>query len=154
MNYQTILVGTDGSESSFRAVERASRLAATEQALVILVCAHHAMTAREQAIVGRTLGDIRFDQVAGADVAEKALAAATRHAHNAGATRVEARLVEGDPAQALLSVAEEASGDLIVVGNRGINSLSGRLLGSVPADVSQRSSCDVLIVHTTQGGRS
>jgi nucleotide-binding universal stress UspA family protein len=54
----------------------------------------------------------------------------------------------------LLSVAEEASGDLIVVGNRGINSLSGRLLGSVPADVSQRSSCDVLIVHTTEGGRS
>jgi len=38
------------------------------------------------------------------------------------------------------------------VGNRGINTLSGRLLGSVPSDVSQRASCDVLIAHTVEGG--
>ena len=42
--------------------------------------------------------------------------------------------------------------DLIVVGDRGIDTLSGRLLGSVPSDVSQRASCDVLIVHTMKGG--
>jgi nucleotide-binding universal stress UspA family protein len=39
------------------------------------------------------------------------------------------------------------------MGTRGINTLSGRLLGSVPSDVTQRAPCDVLIVHTTEGGR-
>jgi hypothetical protein len=42
--------------------------------------------------------------------------------------------------------------DLIVGGNRGIETLSGRLLGSVPSDVSHRASCDVLILHTMKGG--
>jgi nucleotide-binding universal stress UspA family protein len=42
--------------------------------------------------------------------------------------------------------------DLIVVRNRGIDTPSGRLLGSVPSDVSQRASCDVLILHTMKGG--
>ena len=41
-----------------------------------------------------------------------------------------------------------ADDDLLVVGNRGINSLTGRLLGSVPADVARQSDCDVMIVHT------
>jgi nucleotide-binding universal stress UspA family protein len=43
----------------------------------------------------------------------------------------------------------------VVVGNRGLNSLAGRLLGSVPANISHRATCDVLIVHTTgRGSRS
>jgi len=45
--------------------------------------------------------------------------------------------------------------NLIVVGNRGLNSLAGRLLGSVPANISHRAACDVLIVSTTgRGARS
>jgi nucleotide-binding universal stress UspA family protein len=36
------------------------------------------------------------------------------------------------------------------VGNRGLNTLAGRILGSVPADVSRRAACDVLIVHTVR----
>ena len=35
------------------------------------------------------------------------------------------------------------------VGDRGPNSLGGRLLGSVPADADRRSRCDGPIVHTT-----
>ena len=37
----------------------------------------------------------------------------------------------------------------VVVGNRGLNSLTGRLLGSVPSVVTHRAQCDVLIVATT-----
>jgi hypothetical protein len=47
----------------------------------------------------------------------------------------------------------ERAADLIVVGNRGINTRLGRILGSVPSVVSQRSPCDVLIVHTVEGGK-
>ena len=47
-----------------------------------------------------------------------------------------------------MAIVNENHADLLVVGNRGINSLTGRLLGSVPADVARQSECDVMIVHT------
>jgi nucleotide-binding universal stress UspA family protein len=56
--------------------------------------------------------------------------------------------VDGDPVDALLRVAGDEHANLIVIGNRGLNSLAGRLLGSVPANISHRATCDVLIVHT------
>jgi nucleotide-binding universal stress UspA family protein len=37
----------------------------------------------------------------------------------------------------------------VVVGDRGLDSVKGRLLGSVPADATRRSEVDVLVVHTT-----
>ena len=84
--------------------------------------------------------------IVGADGSESALKAVEQAAEIAGARRqravevgasdVTATLVNGDPGQALLTTASEQAADLIVVGNRGINTLSGRLLGSVPSDVS------------------
>src|SRR3954464_10462595 len=153
MSYATIAVGTDGSESSLHAVERAAEVSAVAQAAVLVVCAYHPMTAREQAVVTPAAGDARF-RVTGSDAAQQALDAAVQRAQDAGAARVDGRLIEGDAVEALLSLTRQASVDLLVVGNRGINTLSGRLLGSVPSDISQRAPCDVLIVHTTTGGRA
>lgn len=51
-------------------------------------------------------------------------------------------------------VAKDRHVDLVVLGNRGLNSLAARLLGSVPANISHRATCDVLIVYTTgRGGK-
>jgi nucleotide-binding universal stress UspA family protein len=61
---------------------------------------------------------------------------------------VETVAVEGDPVPALLEAARKHAAELIVVGNRGLNTLAGRLLGSVPAEVARRAAVDVLIVHT------
>jgi nucleotide-binding universal stress UspA family protein len=47
-----------------------------------------------------------------------------------------------------VQLAEEAQADLLVVGNVGLASVAGRLLGSVPSEVSRRAKTDVLIVHT------
>ncbi|RBY82497.1 universal stress protein [Geodermatophilus sp. TF02-6] len=151
MSYTTVVVGTDGSHSSFRAVDRAAQVASSEGALLLVVCAYSAVSPRAQASVTRQLSDPTSTQVLGTDAAKEALAAAVQRAESGGASGVTGQLVEGDPGQALLSVAEEHGADLLVVGNRGINTLSGRLLGSVPATVSQKSPCDVLIVHTTAG---
>jgi nucleotide-binding universal stress UspA family protein len=153
MSYATIAVGTDGSESSLRAVERAAELSAESGASLVVVCAYHPMTSREQAMVTAAVGDARF-RVTGSEAAAQALQAAADHARAAGAARVDSRLVEGDAVEAMLSLSNELSLELLVVGNRGINTLSGRLLGSVASDLSQRAPCDVLIVHTTSGGRS
>ena len=152
MRYSTIIVGTDGSESALKAVEQAAEIAAALSARLIMVCAYHPLTAKEQSILAATVGPTSMYQVAGTDAAEAALASAERRAADGGASDVVGTLVKGDPGQALLTTAKERAADLIVVGNRGINTLSGRLLGSVPSDVSQRAPCDVLIAHTVEGG--
>ena len=151
MSYTTVLVGTDGSESSLLAVDRAAEVAAASSALLIVVCAYTPMTAQEQATASLPLGDVRLTHVHGNAAAQHALSAATARAGAAGASGVTGVLVEDDPAEALLAVAQQRSAELIVVGNRGINTWSGRLLGSVPSDVAHRAPCDVLIVHTTAG---
>ena len=74
---------------------------------------------------------------------------AAEEAVGAGAGEVEQMAVVGSPVETLLDVVVRAEADLLVVGNRGLNSIKGRLLGSVPADVTRRSDCDVLVVHTT-----
>ena len=75
-------------------------------------------------------------------------------ATKAGATKIETVAEAGDPVDVLVALIEGRKVDLCIVGNRGLNSLAGRLLGSVPANISHRAACDVLIVHTTGGGRS
>jgi nucleotide-binding universal stress UspA family protein len=67
----------------------------------------------------------------------------------AGATNVEEKAVVGAPVDALVELAEEVNADLLIVGNVGLSTIAGRLLGSVPANVARRSKTDVLIVHTT-----
>ena len=152
MRYSTIIVGTDGSESALRAVEQAAEIAGARSARLHVVCAYHPLTAKEQSILAATVGPTSMYQVAGTDAATAALASAEQRAIDSGASDVIVTMVKGDPGQALLTTAKERAADLIVVGNRGINTLSGRLLGSVPSDVSQRASCDVLIAHTAEGG--
>ena len=56
---------------------------------------------------------------------------------------------QGDPADAILDVAEEQSADLIVVGNKGMTGAKRFLLGSVPNQVSHHAPCSVLIIRTT-----
>lgn len=77
------------------------------------------------------------------------LRTARERATAAGAGSVEERSIEGAPVDALLDLVVNSKADLLVVGNVGLNTIAGRLLGSVPSDVARRSKCDVLIVHTT-----
>ena len=100
--------------------------------------------------------DVAGDPVLhGDDVAQIALVAFARKAHEVYAARqhrcepVEERAIVGAPVDALVSLAEDSDADLLVVGNVGLSTIAGRLLGSVPANVSRRAKVDVLIVHTT-----
>ena len=47
-----------------------------------------------------------------------------------------------------MNLAEEINADLLVVGDVGLDTVAGRLLGSVPADVARRAKIDTLVVHT------
>lgn len=145
--YSTVLVGTDGSPSSYVAVERAAQVAAGADARLVVVCAYRPMDKREEQRAENELGHDAY-KIHGSSPAETVLNDAEEHARAAGATNLDMQPVEGDPVDALLRVAGTVQANLIVVGNRGLNSLAGRLLGSVPANISHRATCDVLIVYT------
>lgn len=151
-SFRTILVGTDGSESSFRAVERAAAVSADVNATLLIVSAYTQMSDRDARRAADVLGEESY-KVMGAHPAEDILREAADVARKAGATDVETVAQAGDPVDVLVKVVDDRKADLCVVGNRGLNSLAGRLLGSVPANISHRASCDVLIVHTTGRGR-
>ena len=149
--YTKVLVGTDGSDSSFRAVDRAAAVARDADATLLLMTAYRPMSPREVQDAKDALGDESY-KVSGSTPAEDVLRDAADRARGLGATKVETLAVEGDPVDALVHGVDEHGVDLLVVGNRGLNSLAGRLLGSVPANITHKAACDVLIVHTTGKG--
>lgn len=149
-SYGTVLVGSDGSQSASKAVDRAAEVARDAGAKLLIATAYHPMTERERERAAAELGEEVY-KVTGSHPAEDVLSEAKDRAHAAGAKDVETLCREGDPVDLLVDLIGEHSVDLVVVGNRGLNSLAGRILGSVPANISHRASCDVLIVHTTAG---
>jgi nucleotide-binding universal stress UspA family protein len=143
--YRTVVVGTDGSDSSFRAVDRAAQIAGADTKLII---ASAYLPQHEDTRAADTLRDESY-KVSGTAPIYAILQDAKERAHAAGAKNVEERSIVGAPVDALVKLAEDEKADLLVVGNVGLSTIAGRLLGSVPANVSRRATIDVLIVHTT-----
>lgn len=157
--YRTVIVGTDGSTSSFRAVDQAAAFAAQEKAKLIIASAYiphvekgswsrqpaHDYVADPRA--ADTLGGEGYKLHGGAPVYE-ILHDARDRAKAAGAQDVEERAIEGAAVDALVHLAEDVKADLLVVGDVGLDSVAGRVLGSVPADVARKAKIDILIVHT------
>ena len=143
--YRTVVVGTDGSEPSLRAVERAAKLAAESDAKLIIATGyyHHADDRR----AADTLRDEDYKVRGNAPVYDL-LHDAHDRARAAGAKTIEEKAVEAAPVHALVEVAETSKADLLVVGNAGLNAVIGRFF-SVPGGVATRAKTDVLIVHTT-----
>ncbi len=80
-----------------------------------------------------------------ADVLLRRLA---EHGRAPRVSATEVHAVTGDPADALVRVADREGADLIVVGNKGMKG-ARRVLGSVPNSVAHRATCSVLILPTT-----
>ncbi|MEZ0353347.1 universal stress protein [Mycobacterium sp. pR1184] len=143
--YRTVVVGTDGSDSSLRAVERAATIAGADAKLIV---ASAYLPQHQDGRAADVLKDESY-KVSGTAPIYAILQDAKERAHKAGAKNVEERPIVGAPVDALVSLAEDVKADLLVVGNVGLSTIAGRLLGSVPANVSRRAKVDVLIVHTT-----
>jgi nucleotide-binding universal stress UspA family protein len=144
--YRTVLVGTDGSDSSLRAVDRAATIAAGSGAKLIVATAYFPQPDDQRA--ADMLKDESY-KTTGAAPIYAILKEAHERATAAGAKDVEEKPIVGAPVDALVDLAEQSGADLLVVGNVGLSTITGRLLGSVPANVSRKAKTDVLIVHTT-----
>lgn len=146
-DYRTVVVGTDGSPLAEPTVSRAAWLAAHNDADLVIVCAYSELSRRQEARTVASVGDTRLGQLPGRSDASSAIAAAVAVAQEQGATIAAALLVEGEPASALLTTAQERSADLVVVGALRDTSIADRLLGSVATEVVRRADCEVLVVR-------
>src|SRR4051812_50108405 len=62
----------------------------------------------------------------------------------------ETHAAHGEPADAIIELAEELEAELIVVGNKGMGGTRRYLLGDIPNKVSHHAPCNVLILRTTE----
>ena len=125
MVYSKILVGTDGSKTAAKAVDRAVDIARSSGATLTILSA-----------AKRDKGE----QVVSAE--------AGRHADSGVA--IDTMVVDAEPVESLIDTARKGSYDLLVMGNRGMTGVTRFLrLGSVPNKVSHHLPCSLLIVKTT-----
>lgn len=133
MSIDPVVVGTDGSARAELAVDRAGELAQALGAPVHVVCVPGAIAGADwpQRITAQEIVTKSGDRLRGRGIA------------------VEAHLPKdaGDPAGALIAVADEVSAQVLVVGNKGMTGIR-HLLGSFPNRVSHQAQRDVLIVPT------
>jgi nucleotide-binding universal stress UspA family protein len=136
---KTIVVGYDGTEASERALGRAGDIAVAFGSSVVLTSVSPVMT-------GASHGGGYVDPTDPPE-AHEALLADAKGKLAARGVKAETVLGMGDPAEAIVQLAEQRGADLIVVGTREPGFFE-RLLGhSVSASVQRHAHCDVLIVH-------
>jgi nucleotide-binding universal stress UspA family protein len=146
--FERIVVGTDGSGTATEAVRQAIELARLSGGKLAIVAAFEPIPqTRLREEQAELPGDVSHTVGPREDV-NVALDAAVGMAKQAGVD-TEPFPREGDPADAILDVAEENNADLIVVGNKGMTGAKRFLLGSVPNKVSHHAPCGVYIVRTT-----
>ena len=146
--FGSIVVGTDGSDTAKEAVRQATELAKTLGSSIHLVSAYEPVSdGRLHEERQEVPEDLQWMVNPREDV-NTTLEDAAEELKETG-VEVEVHAREGDPADAILDVAEEQKADLIVVGNKGMTGAKRFLLGSVPNKVSHHAPCTVMIIRTT-----
>jgi nucleotide-binding universal stress UspA family protein len=146
--FTRIVVGTDGSETAAEAVRQAVDLAKLASAQLHIVSAFAPVPQRKVKDESREApSDVQYEIGPREDV-NLVLDGAAADARKEG-IEVTTHPVEGDPAEAILKVAEKTKADLIVVGNKGMTGARRFILGSVPNNISHHAPCSVIVVRTT-----
>ena len=146
--FESIIVGTDGSESASRAVRAAAALGTPGATRLHVVC-----VAKPSKLQGLAAAEnvptaaLGTWEDAAKDSLDTVLERAASVARDAGLT-VETHTGYGNPAEVLCDFAERVHADVIVVGNRGMQGPRRFVLGSVPNHVSHHAPCSVYIVNT------
>ena len=130
MGYRTIVVGTDGSDTAMRALDKATRLAKHVEGQLVIVCATSNIGLHDYA-------------------AEKILAEAAARVEDAGVRAVQ-QFREGAPEKVIVDLAAEHEADLIVIGNVGMGKARRFRVGPIPERIATGAPCDVLLVFTTE----
>src|SRR5437868_14069739 len=146
--FSSIVVGTDGSETANEAVRQATELASAVGASIHLVSAFQPVGSQRLREERQQAPDDLQWMVNEREDVEATLRKASEQIQGAG-VEVGTFSRQGDPADAILDVAEEQNADLIIVGNKGMTGAKRFLLGSVPNKVSHHAPCSLLIIRTS-----
>jgi nucleotide-binding universal stress UspA family protein len=146
--FKAMVVGTDGSDTASEAVRQATELAQQIGARIHLVSAYEPVSEGRLREERQQIPDDLQWMVNPREDVSQTLESAAEGLRAAG-IEVDTHAREGDPADAILDVAEEQEADLIVVGNKGMTGAKRFLLGSVPNKVSHHAPCSVMIIRTT-----
>jgi nucleotide-binding universal stress UspA family protein len=145
--FSSIVVGTDGSQTANEAVRQAAELASALGAHVHLVCVYEPVPSAPEGS-GEPDAQVESGWVLRPREAVDETLESAAAVFTAAGVAVECYAQRGDPADAILDVAEERGADLIIVGNRGQTGAKRFLLGSVPNRISHHAPCAVLIIRT------
>ncbi len=137
--FDSVVVGADDSATAAKAVEAAIDL------VKLAGGALHVVTAYKPTSTGASGRPGEFQNVVVANGHAQGLLDELAAPARAGSISVQTHALEGDPAQALVAVAEREKADLIVVGSKGMHR---KVLASIPNSVAHQAPCSVLIVKT------
>lgn len=146
--FKRIVVGTDGSGSAREAIRQAAELARMSGASLDVVSAYEPVPTRRSEEESSGAPDDVAHEFGPREDVNFALDGAAAIAAESG-MEIGRHPMDGDPADAILKVAEDTGADLIVVGNKGMTGARRFLLGSVPNKVSHHAPCSVFIARTT-----
>ncbi len=145
---KNIVVATDASPASNRAINLAADMAGKYGATLHLIYA-----VREMQLPPELKKMAEVEKIAGARsdvldfVDQKILGDAEARALKKGATKVTSSLQHGDPATVILRYAKRRKADLVVLGTRGLGQVKGMLMGSVSRKVTNLSEISCLIIR-------
>ncbi len=144
--FKKVLVPIDGSEHSNRAVDRAVELAKCCDASLILVHVIQDLPLPKEILEMMAAGEVTAtrEQIL-QDSADLMLTNARIRCEQAGCVYVNAEVLRGDPASAILDYAEQNGVDLIVLGQRGLMTRPG-LLGGVARKIVNMGNTACLVV--------
>ncbi len=148
-----ILVATDASAASNRALEMAAQLANQYDAELLII---HVIRDMQIPFDIKEIPELESDTIESfasareeimRKVAESVLKDAKAKAEQAGANTVHTLIGTGDPATSILDVTKRREIDMIVIGTRGLGKLKGQILGSVSRKVTNNAETSCLIVR-------
>jgi nucleotide-binding universal stress UspA family protein len=149
----SILVATDASAASNRALKMAVQIAGQHDAELLII---HVIRDMQIPFDIKEIPELEFNKFEAFNdareeimrkVAESVLRNAKEKAEKAGAKKVKTAIGTGDPATSILGFAKRRKVDMIVVGTRGLGKLKGTILGSVSRKVTNNAETSCLIVR-------
>lgn len=147
--YNSIAVGTDGSPTSLVAVRAAASLARVYDAQLTVICAHYTASG---SMLNSTNAELSKIDIVTETGSQDILARARAIAEEEQAPKINVVSKAGQPANVLLESVAEYEVDLLVVGNKGMRSLAGRIFGNIPGSVAKKAPVDVMLVDTRAEG--
>lgn len=140
MPFERILVAIDGSEASNHAFTKAVELAQLTSGYLHALAVEGPLPA-----YAATIGEVE-EVKREKDAFFGELCARAREQAEAAGVPIEVELRPGHAAEVIVTVANETSADLIVLGHRG-HFLRNHLLGSTADRVAENAGCPVMIVR-------